>query len=109
MQFSFSRDHNAEGTFNVPGSTGSYRTVGDDQSIGVTASYLPEDLPSIQGTFSHSGSSYEVLGNQGQGKAHATSFGLMSAYNLFDTNLAGSYTKSLSNSESPLLGEGGRL
>src|SRR5437667_8490060 len=49
MQFTFSRDHNAEGTFNVPGSTGSYRTVGNDQAVGVTAAYLPEDLPSIQG------------------------------------------------------------
>jgi hypothetical protein len=105
MQFTFSRDHNAEGTFNVPGSTGSYRTVGDDQAVGVTAAYLPEDWPSIQGTFSHSGSSYEVIGNPGAGSAHATAFGLSSAYELFDTNLSGSYTKSFSTSESPLLGE----
>ena len=104
MQFTFSRDHNAEGTFNVPGSTGSYRTVGDDQAVGITASYLPEDLPSLQATFSHSGSNYEVIGNPGAGAAHATAFGLSSAYQLFDTNLSGSYTKSFSNSESPLLG-----
>jgi hypothetical protein len=107
MQFTFSRAHNAEGTFNVPGSAGSYRTVGDDQAIGVTASYLPEDLPSLQGTFSHSGSSYEVIGNPGAGSAHGTAFGLSSAYNLFDTNLSASYTKSFTASESPLLGGSG--
>lgn len=109
MQFTYSRDHNAEGTFNVPGSIGSYRTVGDDQAIGVTAAYLPEDWPSIQGSFSHSGSKYEIIGNPGGGQAHATAFGLSSAYDLYDTKLSGSYTKSFSNSESPELGTGGTL
>jgi len=108
MQFTYARDHNAEGTFNVPGSTGSYRTVGDDQSIGLTAAYLPEDWPSIQGSFSHSASNYEVIGNRGGGTAHATAFGLSSAYDLFDTKLSGSYTKSFGSNESPLLGEQGR-
>jgi hypothetical protein len=109
MQFTYSLDHNSEGTFNVPGSTGSYRTVGDDQAIGVSAAYLPEDWPSIQGSFSHSGSNYEIIGNPGGGKAHATAFGLSSAYDLYDTKLSGSYTKSFSNSESPELGTGGTL
>jgi hypothetical protein len=107
MQFTYERDHNAEGTFNVPGSTGSYRTVGDGQAVGVTAAYLPEDWPSIQGSFSHSGSSYEIIGNPGGGTAHATAFGLSSAYDLYDTKLSGSYTKSFSSSESPLLGQQG--
>lgn len=105
IQFSFERDHNAEGTFNVPGSVGSYRTVGNSQAVGLTAAYLPEDWPSIQGTFSHSGSDYEILGNPGAGSAHGTAFGLSSAYDLFDTKLSGSYTKSYTSSESPLLGE----
>ncbi len=109
MQFAYSLDHNAEGTFNVPGSTGSYRTVGNDQTIGLTAAYLPEDWPSIQGSFSHSGSNYEVIGNPGGGSAHATSLGLSSAYDLFDTKLFGSYTKSFISSDSPLLGESGTL
>jgi hypothetical protein len=110
MQFTYQRDHNAEGTFNVPGSTGSYRTVGDGQAIGLTAAYLPEDWPSIQGSFSHSGSSYEILGNPGGGTAHATAFGLSSAYDLYDTKLSGSYTKAFGSSESPLLGgQGGTL
>ena len=107
VQFTYSRDHNAEGTFNVPGSTGSYETRGDDQTIGFTASYLPEDWPSIQGTFSHSGSSYEVIGNPGGGTSHATSVGLNSTYNLWDTILSGSFTKGYTNNENPLLGQGG--
>jgi hypothetical protein len=107
MQFTYERDHNAEGTFNVPGSTGSYRTVGDGQAVGVTAAYLPEDWPSIQGSFSHSGSSYEIIGNPGGGSAHSTAFGLSSAYDLYDTKLSASYTKSFSSSESPLLGQQG--
>lgn len=109
MQFTYTRDHNAEGTFNVPGSTGSYRTVGDDQAIGVTASYLPEDWPTIQGSFSHSGSSYEVIGNPGPGSAHATSFGLSSTYDLYETKLSGSFTKSYTSSDSPLLGDTGTV
>lgn len=107
MQFTYERDHNAEGTFNVPGSTGSYRTVGNGQSIGITAAYLPEDYPSIQGNFSHSGSDYEIIGNPGGGQAHTTAFGLSSVYDLYDTKLTGAFTKSYSNSETPLLGAGG--
>lgn len=105
VQFTYDREHNAEGTFNVPGSTGSYRTVGDGQAIGLTAAYLPEDYPSIQGNFSHSGSSYEILGNPGGGTAHATGFGLSSSYDLLGTRLSGGYTRSFNSSETPLLGE----
>jgi len=107
IQFAYSRDHNAEGTFNVPGSTGSYQTVGDGQTIGVTAAYLPEDWPSIQANFAHSGTSYEVIGNPGGGNSHATSVGLSSNYSLWDTMLSGSYTKSYNTNETPLLGQNG--
>jgi hypothetical protein len=103
MQFTYERDHNSEGTFNVPGSTGSYKTVGNGQAIGFNAAYLPEDLPSIQGSFSHSSSAYEIIGTPGAGTAHATSFGLSSGYDLWDTRLSGSYTKSFSKNESPAL------
>lgn len=105
MQFTYERDHNAEGTFHVPGSTGNYETVGDGQTFGMNASYLPEDWPSIQGSISHSGSSYEVIGNPGLGTAHATGIGLSSAYELWDTQLSGSYSRSWSASESPLFGQ----
>jgi len=108
MQFSYARDHNAEGTFNVPGANSSFRTSGDDQTIGLTASYLPEDWPSLQGTFSHSGSTYEVIGSPGNGSAHGTSLGLSSSYDLYDTRLSGAFTKSMTNSESPLLGDTGK-
>lgn len=109
VQFTYDREHNAEGTFNVPGSSGSYRTVGDGQTVGLTAAYLPEDYPSLQGSFTHSGSSYEILGNPGGGTAHATGFGLGSSYDLYDTRLSASYTKSFNNSETPILGENGEL
>lgn len=101
MQLTYSFEHNSDGTFNVPGSTGSYETVGNGQSIGLSASYLPEDLPSIQGTFSHSGSDFSVIGNPGGGQSHSTAFGLSSGYELWGTNLFGLFNMNFLNTESP--------
>src|SRR3989442_488374 len=39
MQFSYERDHNSEGTFNVPGSTGNYKTVDDYQDTRTDAPF----------------------------------------------------------------------
>jgi hypothetical protein len=107
ISFSYALDHNAEGTFNVPGSIGSYQTVGNGQNIGVNAAYFPEDWPSIQGSFAHSGSSYEVIGSPGSGEAHANSLGFNSTYSLWDTMLSAAYSKSYSDTENPLLGTNG--
>lgn len=107
VQFTYAFDHNAEGTFNVPGSAGSFRTAGSGQAIGVNASYLPEDWPSIQGVFTHSSSNYDVLGGFGGGTANGTGFGFSSAYNLWDTNLNGSYSRSYNSSESPAFSQSG--
>jgi hypothetical protein len=101
VQVFYAFDHNAEGTFNVPGSTGAFQTVGSGQTIGVNAAYLPEDWPSIQASFSQSGSNYEIIGNPGGGTAHATVFGMSSSYVLWDTNLFASYTKAYINNENP--------
>jgi hypothetical protein len=104
VQFTYVRDYNRQGTFNVPGSLGNYITNGNGQSFSVNASYLPENWPSIQGTYVHAGTDYEVLGTPGTGRSHSDLFGLSSAYVLWDTNLSASYTKSWVNSESPAFG-----
>lgn len=109
VQFSYAFDRDASGTFNVPGSTGSYETVGKGQAIGISASYLPEDWPSIQGTFSHSGSDFEVVGNPGSGQSHATAFGLSSGYDLWGTNLFGMFNMNFLNTETPRFDEPGTL
>jgi hypothetical protein len=109
VQVSYAFDHNAEGTFNVPGSIGAYETVGSGQTIGVNAAYLPEDWPSIQASFSHSGSSYEIIGNPGGGTAHSTAFGMSSSYELWGTNLFGSYTRAYINNENPQIVEPGSV
>src|SRR2546427_9765261 len=107
MQFSYERDHNSEGTFNVPGSTGNYKTVGNGQGFGVSASYLPEGWPSLQGNFSHTASSYEIIGMPGTGTTHTNAFGLSAGYELWGTNLSGSYSRAYVDSEHPAFGEPG--
>lgn len=107
MQFTYAFDRNSEGTFNVPGSTGSYQTVGNGQAIGVTAAYLPEDWPSIQASFNRSGSSYEVIGNPGGGSGHSTAFGLSSGYDLWGTNLFGLFSMVFNNTDTPRFDEPG--
>ncbi len=107
MQLTYVRDYNREGTFNVPGSIGNYVTNGSGQAISINAAYLPENWPSIQGTYVHSNTDYEVQGTPGTGTSHADLFGLNSAYVLWDTNLSASYTKSWVNSDSPAFGAPG--
>ena len=102
IQFSYERSRDSEGTFNVPGSTGAYRTVGDGQSFGISASYLPEDWPSIQGNYSHSDSSYQIIGNPGNGTSHSNAFGLGSSYELLGTRLSGSYSKIYIGTDTPV-------
>ncbi len=107
VQLTYVRDYNREGTFNVPGSIGNYITKGNGQAISVNASYLPENWPSIQGTYVHSGTDYEIEGMPGLGMSHSDLFGLNSAYVLWDTNLSASFTKSWVNSDSPAFGAPG--
>jgi hypothetical protein len=104
MQFSYSRDYNREGTFNVPGSIGSFETRGSGQTASLNAGYLPEDWPSLQGTFVHSSTDYEVLGTPGTGRSHSNLLGVSSTYELWDTGLNGSFIKSWVDSESPAFG-----
>lgn len=102
FQINYLRDYNREGTFNVPGSVTNYQTHGNDQLISLTAAYLKEDWPTLQGFFSHSGTDYEVVGIPGTGTSHSNQFGLNSSYQLWDTNLSAGYTRSYVNSESPV-------
>ena len=101
MAFAYSYDHNTEGNFNVPGQIGAYKTVGNDQTIGMTAAWLPEDLPSIQGGFTHSNTNYQVIGEPGTGTSDVNAFNIGSTYQIWDTNLIGSYTKNYINTDAP--------
>jgi hypothetical protein len=101
VQAFYERTHNSEGTFNVPGSTGSYQTVGNGQTFGLNASYLPEDWPSITGSYSHTGTDYRVLGTPGTGTSHSNSLGVSSGYQLWGANLSGSYNKIYVSNDSP--------
>ena len=101
VQAFYERNHDSQGTFNVPGSTGSYQTVGNGQTFGINASYLPEDWPSITGTYSHSGTDYRVLGTPGTGVSHSNAFGVSSGYQLWNTSLSASYNKIYVNNDSP--------
>jgi hypothetical protein len=104
IQFTYARDYNREGTFNVPGSITGFETKGSGQAFSANASYLPEDWPSLHGTFAHTGSDYEILGTPGTGRSHSNLFGVDSHYVLLDTNLSALFTKSWVDSETPVFG-----
>lgn len=104
MQFTYAMDYNKEGTFNVPGSISGFETTGTGQAFSANASYLPDDWPTLHGTYVHTASDYEILGTPGTGKSHSNLLGLESSYLLWDTNLSASYTKSWVDSETPILG-----
>jgi len=109
VQFNYSRDHNSEGTFSTPGVGGSFHSVGDDQMIGINASYLPEDWPSLHGNFSHAASNSDIIGLPGTAMSHTTGFGLSSGYELLGTQLSAGYNRTYVNSESPLFAEPGEF
>ncbi len=97
----YSYDHNFEGTFNVPGQIGAFKTKGNAQTIGVTAAWLPDNLPSIQGSYTHGNTNYEIIGESSTGTADVDAIGIASSYQLWDTNLNGSYTKNYINTDAP--------
>jgi len=103
VQVSYEYDRDAEGTFNVPGQIGPYKTVGNSQNFQLGAAWLPDDLPSIQGSFSHGGSNYDVIGQPGTGTARDNTFGIGSTYELWDTHVSGSYNRSWINTDAPLV------
>ena len=109
VQVTYSRDHNSDGTFSTPAQGGSFRSIGDDQAIGINASYLPEDWPSLHGNFSHAGSTSDIIGLPGTATSHTTGFGLSSGYELLGTQLTAGYNKSYVNSQSPLFAEPGQF
>jgi len=109
MQFTYARDYNREGTFNVPGSTSGFETTGSGQAFTANASYLPDDWPTLHGTFAHTGSDYEILGIPGTGRAHSNLLGVDSSYVLWNTNLSAAFTKSWVDSETPVFGSIGDI
>jgi hypothetical protein len=109
MQLTYAYAHDSEGTFNVPGQLGSYKTVGNGQDIGFSAAWLSDDLPSLRGSIAHGNSDYEVIGQPGTGTSRNTSANIGSSYEVWDTQLNGSYTKNWSNSDAPLFGSQDRF
>ena len=104
MTFSYSRDYNRDSTSTLPGSGIGYITHGNGQGFGATASYLPDDWPSITAAFSHSSSDYSVDGQPGSGNSHLNTFSLNSRYDLANTILSASYSQTWVNSQTPILG-----
>jgi hypothetical protein len=104
MQLSYDYIHDAEGSFNVPGQIGTYKTVGNGQDIGFSAAYLPDYWPSIQGSITHGSSDSQVIGQTATGTASTTLFTLGSSYNIWETQLHGSYSKAWIDTNLPLFG-----
>ena len=104
MQFTYSRDYNRDSTTSLPGVTTGYVTHGNGQGFSASGSYLPDDWPTLSGSFSHSSSDYEVEGQKGTGRSHTNIASIGTGYNLWQTLLSASYNKSWLNSETPLFG-----
>ena len=104
MTFSYSRDYDRDSTSTLPGSGIGYITHGNGQGFGASASYLPDDWPSLTASFAHSSSDYAVDGQPGQGNSHLNTFSLNSRYDLANTILSASYSHTWVNSQTPILG-----
>jgi len=104
MTFSYSRDYNRDSTSTLPGSGIGYITHGNGQGFGASASYLPENWPSITASFAHSSSDYEVDGQPGTGNSHLNTVSLNSRYDLANTILSASYSQTWVNSQTPIFG-----
>jgi hypothetical protein len=97
---SYSTSFNSSGNFDVPG-LANYTTHGNNDVFAVTWGLHPEDLPSLNLSFSNSNNDYSVYGTNSQGTLHAENFSVTSAYRVAGFNMNGGYQYSVSHTLTP--------
>jgi hypothetical protein len=89
---SYNATFNGSGNYNLPG-LGNYTTHGNNDTLGVTWGVHPEDLPTLDFSFSNTNSNYSIYGANAGGTLHADTFSVTSAYDLAGFRLNGGYQR----------------
>ena len=97
---SYSNTYNSSGNFGIPGLP-NFTTHGNSDSLAVNWGVHLRDLPSLHFSFSNSNSDYSVYGADTQGRVHADTFALSSAYRIAGFSLNGGYQHSGDSAVTP--------
>ena len=103
---SYSTSFNSSGNFNVPG-LANYTTHGNNDVLAITWGVHPEDLPSLNLSFSNGNNEYSVYGANARGTLHSDTFSVSSAYQVAGFSLNGGYQYSDSKTLTPEFLTGG--
>jgi len=93
---SYSKSFNSTGNFNLPG-LANFTTHGNNDTLAVTWGLHPDDLPSLNFSFSNANNAYSIYGANAAGTLHFDTFSVSSAYQVTGFILNGGYqhTRSL--------------
>ena len=97
---SYSRAFNSSGNFDVPG-LANYTTHGNNDVLAVTWGVHPDDLPSLNFSFSNANNAYSIYGANTRGTLHSDTFSVTSAYQVAGFSLNGGYQYSDSKTLTP--------
>jgi len=103
---SYSTSFNSSGNFNVPG-LANYTTHGNNDVLAITWGVHPENLPSLNFSFSNADNDYSVYGANARGTLHSDTFSVSSAYQVAGFRLNGGYQYSDSKTLTPEFLTGG--
>jgi hypothetical protein len=97
---SYSTSYNSSGNFNVPG-LANYTTHGDNDVLAINWGVHPENLPSLNFSFSDANNAYSIYGANARGTLHSDTFSVTSTYQVAGFNLDGGYQRSGSQTLTP--------
>ena len=97
---SYTSSFNGSGNFDVPG-LANFTTHGNNDVLAITWGLHPENLPSLNFSFSNGNNDYSVYGANTRGTLHSNTFSVTSAYKIAGFNLNGGYQHSDSNTLTP--------
>lgn len=103
---SYSTSFNSSGNFNVPG-LANYTTHGNNDVLAITWGVHPDNLPSLNLSFSNGNNEYSVYGANARGTLHSDTFSVSSAYQIAGFRLNGGYQYSDSKTLTPEFLTGG--
>lgn len=87
---SYATTYNGTGNFNLPG-LANYTTHGNNDNLTITWGVHPEDLPSLNFSFSNADSVYSIYGTNAAGTLHSDMFSVTSVYQIAGFHLNGGY------------------
>jgi hypothetical protein len=101
ITFSYQRDWNAEGTYNVPGAPG-FTTTGNSQMFSVSGALDYANMPTLQVSFSKGNADYNVLGANSTGSTGMRLFNVTSTYSRWGFDFGAMFTNSHLTQDTPL-------